>query len=460
MLSKLYPFQLEDVQQLERWDCRALLASEMGTGKSVVALGLLDRNASCWPAVVICEASLKLLWQRMFKQHLGLENVAVLYGTTPDIKKVKGKDAIIINPDVLYAWIWTLQSIKPGLVIADEVQWAKTPEAGRTWALRELVQTVPHFLPMSGTPIENRPIEFWSVLNMLDPSMWPSYHAYGHRYCRPRRNSWSQGWDFKGATRTAELHEILVKNYMVRRLKKEVLKELPDKLFTTVPLRLKPKEMKEYKRAEADIKSWLSANYNPKKADAARRAAALTRVNVLRELTLQLKLPHVHEWAESFMDSDEKLILFGQHRKFVRETHERFLKKSTMVYGGLSDRQRLDAFDRFNDRKECQLFVGNQAASKGWSATACSNVALGEFPWRPTDVGQMIARAHGLFRGQVGVATTAYFLTAVGTIDERMLQALQEKEDMTSSVLDGGDWREKTESVFDSVVTTLLKESR
>lgn len=441
---------------MEKWGGRALLADEQGLGKTVQALSLIQRNPSWLPAVIVCPASLKYQWRRLAMEHVGMK-ARVLSSTTCDWGKVKDERLLIINPEILKDWVWTLNAIKPQFVIADECQWAVNPEATRTWALGELVRDVPHFLPMSGTPIMNRPIEFWSVLNMLDPQRWPSRHRYGHRYCRPRRNPFSGGWDFKGCTNADELNGILKEKYMVRRLKKDVLKDLPDKVYDTVSLEFTSKERKQYQLAKGEIRSWLRTNYAAVGHDGKVRAEALQRANSLRQLLAELKTRYVIEWARTFLDSDEKLILFGHHRSFVEKVHGAFSDRSVMIYGGIPSGQRDDLVTRFNNRKDCRLFVGNSAAYTGWSATDSSHVALGEFPWRPSDVAQLSDRAHGLFRGKEGVSTTVHFLVVEDTIDVKMVETLKDKALVVGSVLDGKDQGNRDDSVFDSVLRDLME---
>jgi SWI/SNF-related matrix-associated actin-dependent regulator 1 of chromatin subfamily A len=451
--TKLFNFQQEDVEQIERWKGRGLIGSEQGTGKTVVSLALIDRNPKWLPAVIVCPAHLKWNWQNEFRTHIDME-ADILSGLKPDMDKLEGRKAVIINYDILYAWLPHLKYWKPKMVIADECQAVCAPSSRRTKALASLVEDVPHFIPMSGTPITNRTIEFWPVLNMLDQDAWPNRYTFGHRYCKPKRNPFSGGWDFKGCSKPEELNRILRQKYMVRRLKRDVLKDLPDKMFNTVKLKLTNKQMKEYRGAKESLRDWLRVNYSGGKKDAA-RSEAFQRVNVLRQLTADLKLPHVIEWIETFLESGEKLIAFGWHRRIVQAVHIKF-KQSVLVNGDTPGRERQEAADRFNTDKDCNLYVGNiQAAGSGWSAKACSNVGLMELPWKPADVGQTLDRAHGIGRGQAGITTSGWFLLADDTQDVKMLDLLAEKQKNLDRVLDGAEAGEGT--VFDDIVKWLIK---
>jgi SWI/SNF-related matrix-associated actin-dependent regulator 1 of chromatin subfamily A len=457
LLTTPRPFQVEGADQLMKWGGRGLLADQMGLGKSLQCLMCLERNPSWLPALVVCPAHLKENWAREAEKHIGMK-ARILSTTTCDMGRVENQQILICNYNILMYWLFVLQAAKLQTVIADEAHALANPETNQTWAMKELVETVPHFIAVSGTPITSRPIQFWPVLNMIDREAWPSRHRFGHRYGAPRRNPFSGGWEFKGCTNGEELNQILTNKYMIRRLKEDVLKDLPAKMYNTVPLELKKAELKEYNLAKNDLKSWIKANVRADSPGAV-RAEALQKVNVLRQLTSRLKIPHVIDWVKGFLESGEKLILYGVHRDFVAAIHKAFGKQSVMVRGDTPMGQRQEAFDRFNRSKDCKLFVGNvQAAGTGWSATSCSNVAFGEFSWVPSDLTQGVDRAHGIGRGQQGIPTAAWFLTAAATADEKFLKILKEKEKNIGTVMDGKDWAARTDSIFEDVMKDLMLE--
>ena len=126
-----------------------------------------------------------------------------------------------------------------------------------------------------------------------------------------------------------------------------------------------------------------------------------------------------------------------------------------MVTGGVTGDRRQEQFDAFNDSPDCRLFVGNiKAAGTGWSANACSNVAFAEFGWTPSDMIQCEDRCHGINRGQKGIPTTAYYLTAENTIDSTLVGVLHRKQKAVNAVLDGN--ADSDGSVFDEVIKGLL----
>ena len=122
---------------------------------------------------------------------------------------------------------------------------------------------------MSGTPVMNRPADFWPILNIIRPELFPSFQSYAHRYCDPRKTHW--GWEYKGAKNLEELHE-RVKPFMLRRLKENVLK-LPSKTHVVVPLHLEDRS--ELDAAENDFIDWLSKNSRFGSVTSAQKAEAV-----------------------------------------------------------------------------------------------------------------------------------------------------------------------------------------
>ena len=231
-MTKLYQFQKEDVRELRRQRYRSLVASEMGTGKSIVAL-FAAAESGARPVVVVCPAGLKYHWEAEALLHCGLR-AEVLSGTRPPRRCRFPHPLVVINYDILGPWMPFLKKLDPELVILDEVQYIKNRAAQRTKNVQALCRGVKKIIGLSGTPLTNRPAELWVILNILWPDKFPSFTKYGFRYCRP---SFEFGEiKFKGANHLPELHGKLKRYGMIRRLKKDVLTELPPKTRIVVPL--------------------------------------------------------------------------------------------------------------------------------------------------------------------------------------------------------------------------------
>lgn len=400
------------------------------------------------PIVVVCPASIKSVWRRQAMQHLGLR-VEVLSGeSVPDhtLQPANKNQIYVINYDILVqarrpkkkrelerSWAYFLNALKPRLVIGDEVHYCKTQTAARTKAFRRLCQNVPHVLLLSGTPLTNNPVDLWPALNILHPSQFPAFFPFASRYSHPIKMHW--GYIYKGARRLDELHDILTELCMIRRLKSDVLTDLPPKTRTVVPIEI---DRKIYVEAECDFFRWLEKE-SPGRAARARKAEELSRMNELRRLAGRLKVDGVVAWVRDFLESSgEKLLLGAIHRAVTYPLIDAFGDAAVLVDGYLDDGEKTAAFDKFNLDDDCRLLVGNiQAAGVGWSCRSAANAALCELPWTPGECLQFEDRCHGLERG-TGEPMNAFYLIAENTIESDLCRILQEKEGWIDAVLDGG----------------------
>jgi len=448
-MTNPYPFQLEDLNRIDEvYNGRALVAWEMGLGKTFLALSFAKRR-KLKPIIVVCPASIKYNWEREAALHVNLR-AEVLEGTkVPQAKWSLNKpELIILNYDILHKWLPVIKKLKPQLVILDEVHYTKSRSTRRTKACRMLCKGVEHVLALSGTPLINRPIELWPILNMLWPKEFTSYKAFGFRYCKPEFTPW--GWKFNGATKVKELNRILKRSCMVRRLKKEVLQDLPNKIRAVVPMKLsKPHE---YKKALVDFVDWLRTAH-PSKARAALKAEELAKAGYLKRLVAELKLPSVIEWVENFLaESTGKLILFGIHKKIIGELYGHFKPLSVVVDGSVNNKRRQNAIDKFQHDPNCRLFIGNiQAAGVGWNGTAATAVAFCELGWTPGEHIQAEDRAHRI--GQKD-HVTCYYLVGRDTIEDKTCKLLHKKQKVLTGVLDGKQPKHSG-NVFDELIQSI-----
>lgn len=457
--TKLYRFQRIGVRQIERFKGRVLLADEMGLGKSLQSLWYAKHYLDRGPIVVVCPGYLKWNWQREASKHID-SHVEICVSRKPPkhAGRFLSRNAIyVVNYEILKWWLPFIKKLRPRLVIGDEVQYISNPTAGRSKAFKALCKGVPHVIALSGTPFESRPVQFWFVLNILCPKVFPSFNKFAQRYCKPRLRPW--GWEFKGATNTAELNRLLLKHCMIRRRKQDVLKDLPPKTRSIVPIHLEGTAKREYETAEKDFVTWLKKTH-PNKANKARRAERLVKVGYLKRLIGRLKLPDIKRWTDTFLlETKEKLLTFGVHRDaVVLDLFSHYADRgAVVVHGKVKGSKRQAAFDQFNTDKRVRLMFGNvRAAGTGWNCTSASKVAFAEIGWTPGEHVQAEDRIYGMFRGVKGVAAMVYYFLGVGTIDETIFQLIWEKQKVSSAVLDGEDMDDQ-EAVLDQLEEILIK---
>lgn len=439
-MTKLYKYQRRGVRLLDYFDGRALLSDEMGLGKSIQALwyahNFLDPKAKI---VVICPASVKIHWQREASRHCNIR-AEVLDGLHPRGETIPSSRMLILNYDILpgrkgqqTTWLNLLYNLRPDLVIVDECHFIKSPEAKRSKAVALLCSIAPRVIMISGTPLTNRPAELYNALKILHPNEFPSRTAYYWRYCNPKVTPW--GLDVTGASNLDELHQRLTDLCMIRRKKCDVLKDLPAKTRSVIPMELTPAAKKEYNRCEKEFVQWLW-KISPDKARAAENAEYLVKRGYLRRLAGMLKQKSVIEWIENFMEeSDEKLIFFGIHKAFLKPIYEHFKPIAVLVDGSVTGKHRQLAFDGFTNVAKKRLLVGNiQAAGLGWNGQVASNVAFGELAEVPGEMTQAEDRPHRIGQKK---GVICHYLVSQGTIEEQLCQILQEKQRTLTHVLDG-----------------------
>ena len=454
-MTELFKYQKKGVIQIDKFDGRVLLADEMGLGKTIQALTWFKENPQLKLMIVICPAHLKWNWQREATIHINTRS-EVLEGRKPPTRQLLSSHRIlIINYDILPYWLEYLQELEPDLIVIDECQAIKNRSAIRTKAVQKLCKGIPHVIAISGTPLENRPIELYPSINIVRPDVFNSFYEYAHRHCKPQRKPW--GWVYNGATNIPELHNKLIDTMMIRRRKRDVLKDLPEKTRNVVVVDLPNR--KEYDEAEKNFLGWLARTYSKGKAKSAAQAERLTQMGYLKRLAGTLKLPLVVEWITEFLEeSNEKLVLFGIHKVVMKQLKEHFKGMCVVVDGTVTGHHRQQAVESFQNCKNVRLFLGNiDAAGTGINLTAASTLAFGELSWVPAKHLQAEDRIHRI--GQKNAASI-FYLVARNTIEETLCKVLQEKQGVLNSTLDGSVQGVDHLDIMNQVEETMLRERR
>lgn len=447
MTTKLKPYQLEGVQRIYSFRGRALLADEMGLGKTIQALYWIRKIPSRRPVVIVTPASIKYTWQSEAFLHFGMRT-EVLEGFCRSARIKLPGDIIILNYDILKSWLKVLRKADPQCIIFDECQMIKDIRAKRTRAARKLAENAASVLGLSGTPIINRPIEFWPILNIICPDLFPDRVQFAWRYCAPKHTRW--GWRFTGSARTGELNRILREECMIRRRKRDVLQELPNKIRKVVSLKLS--SYKEYRKAEDDFIGWLKG-ISLARAARAKKNKALTRVGYLLRLCAALKLKWTERWIEEFFEAHpgECLVAFSMNTFVIDCLHKRF-PRSVILDGRVKGRKRTETVRRFQSDRRIDLLLGNwKAAGVGITLHRASNAVGLDLPWTPGDLLQGEDRIHRI--GQEKRCVVHYLVT-IGTIEEKLIKILKKKAAILDAILDGGRTTKEV-GIFDALMEEM-----
>ncbi len=469
--GELKPFQRAGVIYLLE-QRRAFLADEQGLGKTIEALATLEAD-DAYPAIVVCPASLKLNWLREIERWLPKRSAQALSGLgsprarSSDTRSPAGGDAseqttadpatgvpipladiTVVNYDILAARAQALGAMAPRALVLDESHYCKNAAAKRTQAVGRLASSVPSdglVLALTGTPVMNRPPELIAQLRILGRlADFGSGAQFGRR--------------FKGADAHVRLHWHLRSRCFVRRLKVDVLPQLPAKTRTVVPVELDNES--EYRLAETDVIAWLRSrpldlSELDAKVAAALRAERLVRLNALKMLAARGKLHAALAWIHDFCSSGERLVVFARHREIQRAVVERF-PHALHILGEDTHAARDASLEAFQaaDSSENQLIVCSiEVAGQGLTLTRSSNVAFLELDWTPAKHDQAEDRCHRI--GQQD-AVNAWYLLAAGTIDETMATLLERKRAIIGAVTDGRE--ESDEGIVDALARELAGE--
>jgi len=427
------PYQIKSIERIEKFGGRCLLANEMGLGKTLTCLWWWRRHPEAWPGLVVCPASAKYVWEHEARNNLNTQSL-VIEGRKPKLLEPDGDRPrlVIINYDILQYWMKSLLKFGFQSLFIDECHYCGNGSTARTKATSRLAKDIPNMIALSGTPIKNRPIELFPILQMIRPSIFQSRLSYAQKYCKPRCTPW--GWKYDGACRIPELHDLLKQTCMIRYLKKDVLAELPEKTRRLLPLPLSD-EM-EYREASDLFLLWMKKRH-PKRLRKAERAEALVRLGELKRLAAKLKLRAVVDWTNEWLENypDEKLVLFAVHRKMIEALARRVQAKSVIIDGSVSGWKRKAVMDRFQQDKPIRLCIGNiQAAGVAITLTVASTAAFCELDWVPANMMQAEDRIH-----RIGQTKTSWiwWLIAGNTIEEDLCKILEKKQKVVSDVLDG-----------------------
>ena len=266
------------------------------------------------------------------------------------------------------------------------------------------------------------------MLNWLNPSEWPDYLAYGKRYCQGAP-------EFKGASNLEELQERLRGSLMIRRLKKDVLKQLPRKTRQTIVMQATFKEEKIALREEQDVMDELEALIAGQTLHCNVRLL-FSRISILRHRTALAKLPKVVEHIFDALEGEEHLVVFTHHRDVLQGIQDELDLNdisNVVVTGSNSQKERHDAVWNFQNGLS-RVFLGTMgSAGVGLTLTQASTVIFAELDWTPATLSQAEDRLH-----RIGTKKNVLVQHCVlnGSIDARIAQVVIAKQKNFDKALD------------------------
>lgn len=476
-MATLRPFQERGIQF--GIDClgkygACLIADEMGLGKTAQALSVC-RSLSLEKCLVVTRNGVKSSWVKEI--HLwdpdaryvvvpGGQGISALFRQAAIRGFIEGhskgrRNYLIIHYDVLRLHP-ELRDGRWDVIIADECQDIKNRKALRTKSLK-LLKTR-YKMGLSGTPLINRPDELWSLLNWFFPTRvqaedilgsayYAGYWKFYERYIKYTMHPYLGVRIIEGTKNEDELHATL-EQFMIRRTKKDELKELPDKYYTYIDVVLHPQQQRMYDKMQKDFIAWIGEQEDmPLLAPTV--LSQLTRLRMFADAAAELDIVeedgqvvdmkiHLHEpsaKADTLMDiirdEDKQFVVFTQFRDMIDILTQRFEKEKipyVAYHGGVKEEDRIKAIDDFQDGR-AKVFIGTpQAGGVGLTLTASDTVIFVDRSWSPAINLQAEDRLHRM--GQKN-AVQVIVLQAVQTIDVNIEYLLRDKWHMIQKILDG-----------------------
>lgn len=468
-----------------------LVGDSPGLGKTIEAIGVINATKPK-RVLIICPCNLRINWSReLAKWLVGDVSVAVAKTGCPFPRIA---DVIVVHYDVLHKFEKELRAIEWDLLIGDEIHFCKSATARRTRQVKGYkpknsknpekaakeqsmaLSPIPakRRIGMTGTPIVNRPVELWTILEWLNPARYNNFFKFALRYCAAQKVDIGRGrtaWDFTGSSHLDELRTNLRSTLLLRRLKADVLRELPPKRYQIIEV---PNEMSagaedewdaaEDRVAEASALVQLAAvSDDPKVYEEAvanlktAQAAVFAELSEARHRLGLAKLPFVIEHLQNALEESDKIVVFAHHRDVVAALKNEFGAKAVVLQGGMGDEDKQASVDRFQTDPSIRLFIGqDDAAGVGYTLTASDHVVFAEGNWVPGNLSQAEDRCHRIGTKK---SVLVQHLVFEKTLDARMIKTCVDKQQVIEQALDAALPPEAFEPVVPTGhVTVQVKE--
>ena len=450
----LFPYQLLGSVFLSLTQ-RAILADDMGLGKTVQAIAssiYLKKLKKVRRVLVISPASLKHQWKSEIEKFCD-EKAVVIEGTKAKRKKLYKEEFLfhILNYELTYRDKDEILSLNPDLVILDEAQRIKNWKAKTTQTVKSIKSKYAFIL--TGTPLENRLEELYSVVQFIDPLLLGPAWKFMERHIE--RDEWG---GIAGYKRLDEVRE-KISPIFLRRRKDEVLDDLPPRLDETYTIELTGVQRMIHDAYRNELKSIYARNIDKDKWPKEDLARVLELITYMREVCDSTLLigEEVKEHSAKLKELSlllDDIVIEGGHKVLIFSQWERMtslvesLLKSLGIgyeylWGGVKPKRRPALVSNFNNNPECMVFLSTDAGGLGLNLQSASYVINVELPWNPAVLEQRISRAHRM--GQKNPVTSINLLSN-DSIEDRVYSTIQKKRELFNVVIEGNGTEFKLDS--------------
>lgn len=447
LCATLRPYQEEGLRWMNLlcdMGLGGVLADEMGLGKTVQVIALIlarqQDAAGSGPCVVVCPSSLVYNWASELERFAPRLCVETLTGASDARRrKMDGHAQVLVcSYDIARIDCGALAALRPYLLVLDEAQYIKTPGAKTTQAIKRI--PAEHAFALTGTPVENRPAELWSIFDFVMPGYLGSFRQFRARF----------GLDILAGSEEAadELHT-LVAPFLLRRKKADVARHLPEKLESTVVTPLTAEERAVYEEHAERLRAALQGGVAGEPLGE-RGAEVLGELTRLREACCwpglvddgftgpSSKADVILELVQNGQAAGERALVFSQFTGFLDLLGRRLDEAGVPYYrldGSTSKRQRADLVERFNGGDVPVFLISLKAGGTGLTLTGASMVIHADPWWNLAEEEQATDRAHRIGQTQT---VKVYKVIAQDTVEERIVELQRKKARFAGELVDQG----------------------
>ncbi len=443
--KSLYPYQREGALHLAGKG-RAILADEMGLGKTVQAIAaalLLREVADVRRVLVIVPASLKGEWEDQIRTFSDARAELLFGARAARLERYAKTEAFFLVANyeqVVLDWKEINERLRPDLVVLDEAQRIKNWKTKTARNLKAL--SAPFAFVLTGTPLENRIDELYSLAEFIDPSLFGSLFRFNRRFY-----SFDADGRNEGVKNLGELHDA-ASTILLRRRKSAVEDELPGRTSKTYKTGMTPEQGRRYNEHYREVASLVAIlrkrPLTPKEQERLQIELGMMRMLCDTCYILDPKIkdsPKLDEFErvldDLFADDpSRKVLVFSEWTRMLDLVMERLERKGigyALHTGAVPQKRRRDEIRRFKENPDCRVFLASESGGVGLNLQTASVVVNLDMPWNPAKLEQRIARA---WRKHQTRDVLVVNMVAAGTIEERMLQTLSFKQGLADYVLD------------------------
>lgn len=444
---RLLPFQIEGARFVEKHNGRVGIFDQQGLGKTVQALAYLKYHPEAFPVLFIVKSKLKLQWMKEIIRWLGEPYFAQIIadgkqGITPKMK------CYITSFDLFKRFdkkkYEQLEAVGFQCIVIDEVQAIKNPDSARTQEIRKVCKNVKRIIPLSGTPWKNRGSEFFVVLNMLSPTLFPSYQKFLDEdvdYYLDGKGSYKQG----GIRNPAKFRE-KCRDLFIRRERNDVMPELPNITRSRLICEIEDHARKAYDAEVSDFVKWYNELVlNGEEDSAGAEQSAVARIQKMRHIIALAKIPQTVDFVEDFIENDGKHIVIGVHHIDVGQLLVKTLKdtmpsmKILALVGGLDDSKNNAIKMEFINSKSCVLVASTLSAGEGTDGLqkVCYDMVMHERQWNPMNEEQLEDRLVRI--GQSAQKINCTYIHAENSTDTHLDSIVERKRHQFHATMNKGE---------------------